>query len=43
VLAAYEAGLGEGRGAVALAGKMIDMPIVKQARALLAQGGAGGN
>ena len=43
VLAAYEAGLSEGRGAVALAGKMIEMPIVKQARGLLAQGGLGGD
>jgi citrate lyase beta subunit len=43
VLEAYEAGLAEGRGAVALDGVMIDMPIVKQARSLLAQGGERGN
>jgi citrate lyase beta subunit len=37
VLEAHEQGLEEGRGAVALDGRMIDMPIVKQARALLAE------
>jgi citrate lyase beta subunit len=37
VLEAYEQGLSEGRGAVALDGKMVDMPIVKQAERLLAE------
>ena len=36
VLEAYEQGLQEGRGAVALDGKMIDMPIVRHAERLLA-------
>jgi len=40
VLTAYERGLAEGRGAVALDGEMIDMPIVKQARAILERGGS---
>jgi citrate lyase beta subunit len=35
VLEAYEQGLHEGRGAVELDGKMIDMPIVRQAERLL--------
>lgn len=39
VLEAYEHGLREGRGAVALDGKMVDMPIVRQAERLLAEGG----
>lgn len=43
VLEAYEAGFAESRGAVALDGVMIDMPIVKQAQSLLAQGGERGN
>jgi len=42
VLDAHEQGLAEGRGAVALDGRMIDMPIVKQARRLLAEGGRDG-
>lgn len=42
VLEAHEQGLQEGRGAVALDGRMIDMPIVKQARRLLAEGGRDG-
>jgi citrate lyase beta subunit len=42
VLDAHERGLEEGRGAVALDGRMIDMPIVKQARRLLAEGGRDG-
>jgi citrate lyase beta subunit len=42
VLEAHERGLEEGRGAVALDGRMIDMPIVKQARRLLAEGGRDG-
>jgi citrate lyase beta subunit len=42
VLGAHEQGLEEGRGAVALDGRMIDMPIVKQARRLLAEGGRDG-
>jgi citrate lyase subunit beta/citryl-CoA lyase len=37
VLDAYEQGIAEGRGAIALDGKMIDMPIVKQAQQLLAE------
>jgi citrate lyase beta subunit len=37
VLEAYEQGLREGRGAVALDGKMIDMPIVRQAERLLTE------
>ncbi len=35
VVAAYEAGVGEGRGAVALDGEMIDLPVVVRARRLL--------
>jgi citrate lyase beta subunit len=42
VLDAHARGLEEGRGAVALDGRMIDMPIVKQARRLLAEGGRDG-
>ena len=41
VLEAHEQGLREGRGAVALDGRMIDMPIVKQAQRLLAEAGGG--
>jgi len=37
VLEAYEQGLRDGRGAVALDGKMVDMPIVRQAERLLAE------
>ena len=37
VLKAYEQGLREGRGVIALDGKMVDMPIVKQAERLLAE------
>jgi citrate lyase beta subunit len=37
VLEAYEQGLSEGRGAVALDGRMVDMPIVRQAERLLAE------
>jgi citrate lyase beta subunit len=37
VLEVYEQGLREGRGAVALDGKMVDMPIVRQAERLLAE------
>lgn len=36
VLEAYEQGLNEGRGAIALDGRMVDMPIVRQAEQLLA-------
>jgi citrate lyase subunit beta/citryl-CoA lyase len=39
VLEAYEQGLREGRGAVALDGKMVDMPIVRRAERLLAEAG----
>jgi citrate lyase beta subunit len=39
VLAAHEHGLAEGRGAVALDGKMVDMPVVRQARRLLEEAG----
>jgi citrate lyase beta subunit len=39
VLKAYDEGLREGRGAVALDGKMIDMPIVRRAERLLADAG----
>ena len=35
IIAAYEAGLREGRGAVEFEGKMIDMPVVTAAQALL--------
>ena len=42
VVEAHERGLEEGRGVVALDGRMIDMPIVKQARRLLAEGGRDG-
>jgi len=41
VVEAHEEGLREGRGAVALDGRMIDMPIVKQAERLLAEAGGG--
>jgi citrate lyase beta subunit len=37
VLEAYQQGLREGRGAVALDGKMVDMPIVRQAERLLTE------
>jgi citrate lyase beta subunit len=37
VLAAYEQGLRDGRGAVALDGTMVDMPIVRRAERLLAE------
>jgi citrate lyase beta subunit len=40
VVEAYEHGLREGLGAVTVDGKMVDMPIVKQARQLLANGAA---
>lgn len=36
VVEAYERGLGEGRGAIALDGEMIDLPVVERARQLLA-------
>jgi citrate lyase beta subunit len=36
VVEAYERGLREGRGAVALEGEMIDLPVVEQARRILA-------
>jgi citrate lyase beta subunit len=35
VVAAYEQGIAEGRGAVALDGEMIDLPVVERARRLL--------
>jgi citrate lyase subunit beta/citryl-CoA lyase len=37
IVEAFEHGLGEGRGAVALDGEMIDLPVVERARQLLAQ------
>jgi citrate lyase subunit beta/citryl-CoA lyase len=37
VLAAYEDGLREGRGAVALDGELVDLPIVERARGVLAR------
>jgi citrate lyase beta subunit len=37
VLEAYEQGLRDGRGAVALDGKMVDMPIVRKAKRLLSE------
>lgn len=37
IVAAFEAALKEGRGAIALHGKMIDAPVVDQARATLAR------
>lgn len=37
VVEAYERGLAEGRGAVALDGEMIDLPVVERARELLAE------
>ena len=45
VLEAAEAGEREGRGAVALDGEMIDLPIVERARRILAEakGGAHGH
>lgn len=39
VVAAYEANIAEGRGAFALDGKMVDMPIVKAAQRTLARAG----
>ncbi len=36
VVAAYEQGLSEGRGAIALEGEMIDLPVVERARRMLA-------
>jgi citrate lyase beta subunit len=37
VIAAYETGVREGRGAVALDGELVDLPVVERARSLLAQ------
>ena len=37
VVAAYERGLADGRGAVALDGEMIDLPVVERARRILAE------
>jgi citrate lyase beta subunit len=42
VLEAYEQGLRDGRGAVALDGKMVDMPIVRKAERLLGEARATG-
>ena len=42
VLDAYEQGLRDGRGAVALDGKMVDMPIVRKAERLLSEARATG-
>jgi citrate lyase beta subunit len=42
VVEAYEQGLAEGRGAVALSGEMIDLPVVERARSLLAAAGDDG-
>lgn len=42
VLEAHEAGLREGRGAVALDGRMIDAPVVVRAKRLLAEAGRRG-
>jgi citrate lyase subunit beta/citryl-CoA lyase len=39
VVDAYDEGVRDGRGAVALEGKMIDLPVVERARRLLAQSG----
>ena len=39
VVDAYEEAVREGRGAVALAGQMIDLPVVERARGLLAEAG----
>jgi citrate lyase beta subunit len=39
VVEAYEQGLREGRGAVALDGRMVDLPIVRRAERLLAEAG----
>ena len=36
IVAAYDEGVREGRGAVALDGKMVDLPVVEQARRVLA-------
>ena len=35
IIAAFEAGLREGRGAVRHKGRMLDLPVVDQARAVL--------
>jgi citrate lyase subunit beta/citryl-CoA lyase len=37
VIAAFEAGLREGRGAVRHKGRMLDLPVVDQSRAVLAR------
>jgi citrate lyase subunit beta/citryl-CoA lyase len=37
VVEAYERGLADGRGAVALDGEMIDLPVVERARRILAE------
>jgi len=37
IVETFERGIGEGRGAVALDGEMIDLPVVERARQLLAQ------
>lgn len=37
IVAAYEQGVAQGRGAVALDGEMIDLPVVERARRLLAE------
>jgi citrate lyase beta subunit len=39
VIAAYEKGIREGRGAVSLDGELVDLPIVERARTVLAQAG----
>jgi citrate lyase subunit beta/citryl-CoA lyase len=37
VVGAYEQGLGEGRGVLALDGAMVDLPVVARARRILAE------
>lgn len=37
VIAAYEEGVSQGRGAVALAGELVDLPVVERARRLLSE------
>ncbi|RYG27095.1 citrate lyase ACP [bacterium] len=39
IVAGYEAAMAEGRGAVAVSGRMVDAPIYERARTLLVQGG----
>jgi citrate lyase subunit beta/citryl-CoA lyase len=39
IVEGYEAAVAEGRGAVSVQGRMVDVPVYERARRLLAQGG----